>query len=267
MSGIKSLLRAKKERVFKALFYAQAGTGKSSLSALAPKPLFISPLENRLNFLDVDGFETATSFAMFVQQLRDVVRLEHDYKTLVIDSVSGLGELIKNEVLTTIPKDSKGAIAESLDDYGWGTGYSYALKKWHEVLKMLDIISERKNMNIILNGHAVVKAYKPPVGEEFNIYALDAFDQKNNSAVKAIMAWCDFAFFMQMVAVTETAAKGEGKNRKFITRALGVDDAPSRVLYTQSRSAFEAKNSNVNGMEFAYEIEGDSGKEIFNLMK
>lgn len=270
-----NFLAPKRERVWKAIVYSMPGVGKSSFAALAPNPVFISPLENRLSYLNVHGLPLATRYmgepsnpddiSGFINQLKLIANSEHDFKTLVIDSVSGLGELIKDHVLRTVLKD--GGYAKSLEDYGWGSGYSYAIAKWQEVLKWLDYISASRNMNIMLCAHAVVKTYKPPVGEEYNIYSIDAFDQKNNSAVKALMAWADFVFFMQLVAVTVEETKGVGRMKKTVTKALDVDAMPTRALYTQSRSAFEAKNSNVAGMDFMYEIEGDSGRQVFELMK
>ena len=278
MANLNDFLQPKKPvRHFKAVFYSAPGVGKTYLAAHSENPVFLRT-EDRHRYLPVDCamLPLVTSFkgkeqrdiSSLVEQLHLIETTEHDYKTIVIDGLSGLSDIFNSHIIKTYLKVD-GGTAKSLADYGFNLGYSYVIQLWTWFLSTLDKIAEKRGMNIILLAHAVVKTYKSPIaGEDYDVWALNLFDQKNLSAEKQVMQWADFVFFMKRETVTVDVTTGTGKNRKTVTKATDINTEVARCLFTESRSAFFAKNSNPEGMEFMYELNGSEDcQNIFNLMR
>jgi hypothetical protein len=278
MANLNDFLQVKKPvRHFKAVFYSAPGVGKTYLAAHSENPVFLRT-EDRHRYLPVDCamLPLVTSFrgdgnsdiSSLAEQFLLLESTEHDYKTLVVDGLSGISSIFTAYILANTMK-SDGSKAKSLIDYGYNAGYSYVIQLWSWFFSVLDRIAQKRNMDIILLAHAVVKTYKSPiVGEDYDIFSLDLFDQKNLSAEKMVQAWADFVFFMKMESVTVDVTTGTGKNKKTVTKATDINTEVARCLFTESRSAFFAKNSNPEGMEFMYELENAADcRAIFNLMR
>jgi hypothetical protein len=280
MANLSDFFQAKKpERHFKAVFYSAAGVGKTYLAAHSENPVFLRT-EDRHRYLPVECamLPLVTSFkgkgkeqrdiASLVEQLHLIETTEIDNKTLVIDGLSGIADIFKDHVLSTNLKGD-GFKAKSLEDFGYNLGYSYVIQLWSWFLSTLDRIAEKRGMNIILLAHAVVKTYKSPiVGEDYDIWSMNLFDQKNLSAEKAVMQWSDFVFFMKMETVTVDVTTGKGKTQKTVTKATDINTAVTRCLFTESRSAFQAKNSSPETLDFMYELtSGADCTALFKKMK
>jgi tRNA uridine 5-carbamoylmethylation protein Kti12 len=89
------------------------GVGKTTLAALFPKPVFIQAEEITGVFDDWDEENKPDSFPVLkradakrktstkedlLSQLRALITEEHDYKTLVIDSITSLHSMFEHEV-------------------------------------------------------------------------------------------------------------------------------------------------------------------------
>ncbi len=84
----------------KALIYWSSGAGKTVFSSTAPKPLFISAEGGLLSIQrEVDRIEIR-KFAD-LQQAFKIVSEGVDYETIIIDSISEINEIIKNEIEKT----------------------------------------------------------------------------------------------------------------------------------------------------------------------
>jgi hypothetical protein len=71
------------------LCYGVEGIGKSTIGSQAPKPIFIQT-EDGLDEIDCDRFPLATSLDQVTTALADLEREQHDYETVVIDSLDWL---------------------------------------------------------------------------------------------------------------------------------------------------------------------------------
>ena len=76
-----------------------AGLGKTSLAATFPKPIFIRA-EDGLQAIPAssrpDAFPILNTVEQLWEQLTALIKDEHDYKTLVIDSITQLDNLFTN---------------------------------------------------------------------------------------------------------------------------------------------------------------------------
>ena len=79
------------------MIYGYEGVGKSTWAANAPKPIFIQT-ENGLNQISTNKFPLAKTWDEVVAQVNALLEEEHDFQTLVIDSISSLERLIFAEV-------------------------------------------------------------------------------------------------------------------------------------------------------------------------
>jgi hypothetical protein len=97
-----------------------AGLGKTSLAATFPKPIFIRA-EDGLQAIPTatrpDAFPLLSNVDMLWEQLTALIKEDHDYKTLVIDSVTQLDNLFTNHIVDTDPKKPR-TIAQALGGYG-----------------------------------------------------------------------------------------------------------------------------------------------------
>jgi hypothetical protein len=79
------------------VLYGPPKIGKSSFGAEAPSPIFL-PTEDGIDGIEVDRFPRPTTWTDFLSCLERVASEEHEYQTLVIDTINGAAELAAAEV-------------------------------------------------------------------------------------------------------------------------------------------------------------------------
>lgn len=141
-------LKAKKpamiESRLKALFYGNAGVGKTMAAIQFPKPYIIDTegSTNKPQYVKaidkVDGAVLMTvDFDEMVNEVRELLTTKHDYKTLVIDSLT----LLYNDLLDK---------AERKVGTDFGRHYGEANKRMKQLLNLLF----RLDMNVIITSHS-----------------------------------------------------------------------------------------------------------------
>lgn len=208
------------------LVYGNPGVGKSTFAAGATKPLFI-PVEDGIDDLNVDRVGKIQSYDELIQVLRDVATDEHDYQTLVVDSLSALETLLHAKVCQKYDVDS----IESAGG-GYGKGYVEALNDFISILKALEYIRTQKQMNIVLIAHDTVELDPSPSTNSFQKY----YPRLHKRARQKITEWCDEVLFAYFQVFTATEDQGFSKK---VTKAKG---SQRMLLCDGARGWAEAKN-------------------------
>lgn len=141
-------LKAKKpamiESRLKALFYGSAGVGKTMAAIQFPRPYIIDTegSTNKPQYVKaidkVDGAVLMTvDFDEMVNEVRELLTTQHEYKTLVIDSLT----LLYNDLLEK---------AERKVGTEFGRHYGEANKRMKQLLNLLF----RLDMNVIITSHS-----------------------------------------------------------------------------------------------------------------
>lgn len=227
MSLLNSIVVGKSDFPPRILLYGYEGVGKSTFGANAEKPIFIQT-EDGLRQLDVSKFPLSTSYQSVMESIYALVTEEHGFKTLIIDSLSMLEQLIWKDVCD----EFKVKNIEKADG-GYGKGYKHAMNRWNDFLTLLNRANTEKNMTILLLAHVGKQEVKDP---ENNTYDRTA-PRLNNLAEGAISQWCDCVFFAyKEIVVRET---DEGFSSK---RGMALDKGDNRIMRTTSSAAVIAKN-------------------------
>lgn len=148
-----------------------AGTGKSSLAATFPKPIFIRaedgvariPSAFRPPALPVIG-----EAEQVWEQLTALIHEPHEYQTVVIDTVSALDRIFVSHIMKV---DSK---AKSLNAAlgGYGAGFNMLASMHQRVRKGAEFLRQKRNMNVVFIAHAEVDRVSPPDGDDYSRYSL-----------------------------------------------------------------------------------------------
>ena len=87
MSNWKDTLRVGPQQVPPRIcLYGGHGIGKSTLASQFPAPIFIST-EDGIDSLDVTSFPKAQKLTDVVESIKTLLKEEHDFRTVVVDSV------------------------------------------------------------------------------------------------------------------------------------------------------------------------------------
>ena len=219
-----SLRRGAVKRPVRMLAYGIHGVGKSTFAAAAPKPVFIQT-EDGLDALDVSAFPLARSFADVMEAVGSLYEEEHDFKTVVIDSVDWLEQLIFRDVA----QEHKVA---SIEDIGYGKGYVFAQSRWSTLLEGLDILRNERGMATVLIGHAAIKRFEDPMVDGYDRYSPDL----HKNAASTLCEWADVVGFINFrVAAKQIDA---GFNKK-VTKGVGTG---MRTIYLEERPGYTAKS-------------------------
>jgi len=228
------------------LVYGPAGVGKTTFAADARSPIAI-PIEDGLGKIAVDAFPSPRSYSEVREALDTLINEEHDYKTVIVDSLDWLEPLMWKH---TCEANSW----TSIEQPGFGKGYVEALRYWREFLDRLNYLRDAKGMTTILIGHSEIKPFQAPDSEGYDRYVIKL--QKAASAL--VSEHCDVIGFAQFKSST-VKSEERGRTR---TRAVGSGE---RVLYTEERPAYLAKNRyglppamELNWESFAKAIKGEN---------
>jgi hypothetical protein len=159
-------LKAKKpsaiEQRLKCLFYGSAGVGKTMAAIQFPKPYIIDTegSTNKPQYVrqieKVDGAVLMTvDFDEMIGEVRELLTTQHDYKTLIIDSLT----LLYNDLLEK---------AEAKVGSEFGRHYGEANKRMKQLLNLLF----RLDMNVIITSHSKNEYGKnlAVLGQTFDCY-------------------------------------------------------------------------------------------------
>lgn len=206
------------------------GWGKTTCAAYCPKPAILMARGET-------GYETLLGSGSVPTVPRTLInswpeliafldtqieQQELPYKTLALDALGGFERLCHEFVCQ---RDFKG----DWGDKGFSSfqkGYEIAIADWLKLLHKLDQI-HAKGVMLLLLGHTQIKPFKNPMGEDFDRYISDIHHKTWGVTHK----WADAAFFGTYLTVVD----------KISGRAKGIGGA-DRVIYTQRRDAFDAKN-------------------------
>lgn len=214
--------------------YGDEGIGKSSFAANAPSPVFIFT-ENGVGNLDVPRWKVET-YEEVMEATSALINEPHNFNTVVYDTLDWFEPMVWKYLIKMNPTTEKGKPINNIEDYGYGSGYKYAIDYWKDFLSLLEELRTKRNMAIIFLGHTTLEKITPPDSDSYQSWSLKLQHSEKTSAKDKIIEYCDAVLFANWrVALTE---EDLGFNK---TRQRGVG-AGERVVHTQKRPTWDAKN-------------------------
>lgn len=204
--------------------YGGAGVGKTSLAATFEKPIFMR-FEDGVHGQDVDCFPVVNSFNDAVSQFMALINEQHDYKTLVIDSVTKAERVFIEEILQSNKSNTveSKALAKALG--GYGAGYQ-ALANYHQRIRnAAQILVDKKDMTIVFIGHADIETVDLPDSQPFNRFSL----KMNKQGMAHYVDDVDCVAFMRLETFVMTDENKKSKARSSGERILQVNSAASSI--------------------------------------
>jgi hypothetical protein len=204
------------------VIYGGHGIGKSTLASQFPSPIFIST-EDGLDSLDVTSFNKAGHITDVVENIKALIKEEHDFKTVVVDSVDWLIEpLIVSNVEAS--HDAK--------DLAYGKGQMLVAEEFREILQGLDVLRLKRGMNVVLIAHAAVVKFEDPRTEPYDRYQ----PKLPNRCNALLQEWADVIAFAAFKVIIRKSDSGFNKEK---TRGVTTGE---RLLHFVENPAYAAKN-------------------------
>lgn len=210
----------------KIVVHGTPAIGKSTFASMSPKPIFIQT-EDGLRDLNVSKFPLATDFGMAMQAAWELANKDHNFETVVVDSIDWMERLIFDQVVREEDKSS----VKSIADIGFGKGPERAVAYLQSFLKLLDDCSY-KGMHVILIAHTDVQRFEPPDNQGYDRYT----PRLHKKAWPVVVEWASEVLFATYKIFTKTEEGGFGKKS-----TKGISDG-ERVLKTTERPSHVAKN-------------------------
>ena len=207
--------------------------GKSTFAAGADNPIVL-PIkgEEGVDDLDVAKFPRAETFDDVLEAVGTLIKEDHDYQTLIIDSVSALEPVIWSKLCDESNVDSIEAVGG-----GWSKGYTEAANKMRDLMEGLDMLRQ-KGIAVILIGHIKVKRFDDPLGASFDQYQFDVHEKIQ----LALQRWSDSILFANSETIVKSEDVGFNKEKK-----VGKDLTGARYLFTQKRPGHPGGGRGVYG--------------------
>lgn len=202
--------------------YGGHGIGKSTLASQFPAPIFIST-EDGLDSLDVTSFPRAQKLSDVVDSIKTLIKEEHQFKTVVVDSVDWLIEPL---IVANVEANNEAK------DLAYGKGQMMVAEEFREILQGLDALRLKRGMNVVLIAHAAVVKFEDPRTEPYDRYT----PKLPNRCNALLQEWADVLAFaaFKVIIKKDDAGFNNKKNR-------GTTNG-DRLLHFIETPAYAAKN-------------------------
>lgn len=203
-----------------------SGMGKTTLAASFPKPVFIR-VEDGLQAIPVSHRPDALPLVGRVEQLWEQMQAliveKHDYKTVVIDSITALERLLMQYIIESDPKQPK-SINQAMGGYGAGLAAVGALHQ--QVRRAAGKLVER-GCHVVFIAHADTETVELPDSDPFTRYCL----RLGKKSLAPYVDDVDLVGFLKL----RTFYTGDGDRKKAISDG-------NRVLVCYATGANVSKN-------------------------
>ncbi len=203
-----------------------AGVGKTRLAATFPNPIFVRA-EDGMQSIPASERPDALPVIAKVEQLWDqltaLIQEDHDYQTVVIDSVTALERMFTQYVVDTDPKQPK-SINQALGGYGAGMR---AVGAMHQRIRKAAGLLNAKGIHVVFIAHADTTTVELPDQDPYTRYDL----RLGKHSIPPYVDDVDLVGYLKL----ETHTMGEGERKKAISDG-------TRVLVTYTTAANVSKN-------------------------
>ncbi len=210
------------------IVYGTEGIGKTTLAASAPDPLFVPTEDGLASVPDADSFDICRSFGDVMDCLRAVYNDPQGHRTLAIDSLDWLEQLIWADTVEE-GKRTKPTI-DDIEDFGYAKGYIKALSRWKKFTSALDLVREKHRMTIVCIAHAKIANVRNPAGDDYNAFT----PRLHEKAMGHVAEWADAVLFASRAMRTDKDTKKAS--------GLGFEPGGDRLLTCTGSPAVTAKN-------------------------
>jgi len=183
-----------------------SGLGKTSLACTFPQPIVVRA-EDGLSAIPSDqrpdAFPVIQKADDVWDQLMALIKEDHEYKTVVVDSVTALERLFIQHVIDSDPKNPR-SINQAMGGYGAGLA---AVATMHQrVRKACGMLNERKGMNVVFVAHADTETVELPDQDPYTRYSL----RLGKRSVAPYVDDSDVVGFLKL----QTFTTGDGERKK-----------------------------------------------------
>ena len=218
MSSLK-IVRGPQRSAARVVVYGTEGIGKSTLAVNFPKPLVLDTEEGTKHLdcarVSCDEWRTLT---LAVTELAVDAQ---GFETVVIDSADWAEKLLIESML-------KGSGKKSIEDYGFGKGYTMLQEHVSRFLASCDKLVAA-GLNVVFVAHSkVVRTSPPDMSDGFDRYELKLTKQVS----PLLKEWCDLLIFCNYKIKLVEGSDGR-------TKATGGRE---RVMFSCRTAAWDAKN-------------------------
>ena len=201
--------------------FGEGGTGKTSLAATFPAPVFIRAEDGFDVFAGKkapNAFPVLKNGEDIFEQLDALLEQEHPFKTLVIDSITSLDKKFESDI---VRKDSR---AKSINQAmgGSGAGYSAVAELHSKVKDRCDQLREQKGMTIVFLGHVETETMDLPDEPNYSRYSMRIHK-------KSIGYYTDFVSLVGLLKLQTIVDQESGKAKSFGDRVMIVDKRASSI--------------------------------------
>lgn len=226
MSSILSLAKKPENRAIICTITGDAGVGKTRLAATFPKPVFIRS-EDGMQSIPQDERPDALPVVSDPKGLWDqftaLINEEHDYQSVVIDSVTALERMFIQHVVESDPKKPK-SINQALGGYGAGLA---AVAAMHQRVRKAAGLLNNKGIHVVFIAHADTNTVELPDQDPYTRYDL----RLGKRSVAPYVDDVDLVGYLKL----ETHTMGDGERKKAISDG-------TRLLVTYTTAANVSKN-------------------------
>jgi len=236
--------------------FGPGGVGKTELCSLLEQvgiiPVF-ADVEDSTKFLDVLRADPSPATLEELRAFLWTVPTMQDVGAIVLDSATKAEELCIAWTLANVKHpDKPDKPIRSIEDYGWGKGYTFAFETFLLILGDLDACA-RAGKHVMLTMHDCTANVPNPRGEDFLRYEprLQSPPSGKGSIRHRVKEWLDHLFFVGF----DTFVDETGKARP----------GAVRTIYTNEQPTFWAKSRSLEGFIPYKRGNPELWRKLFNL--
>jgi hypothetical protein len=219
MSGVLNITRGRRHAAVRGTIYGDEGIGKSTLATQFPAPLVLDT-EDGTHHLDVARV-SVHDWKTLTLAVTELAVNQQGFQTIVIDSADWAEKLLIEWLLKTSGK-------KSIEDFGFGRGYTMLAEHWTRFLASCDVLVGQ-GINVVWVAHSTVKRVSPP--DQTDGY--DRYELKLTKQVSPLLReWCDLLLFCTYKM--KLVEGGDGR--------LKAQGGKERVMHAEHSAAWSAKN-------------------------
>lgn len=224
MSLLEQIHVGKKPAPRRCMVYGVQGVGKSTFGAASRRPVFVQ-VEEGLGEIECKKFPLAHSMDDVMAALGELATLEHEFETVVIDTLDSMERLIWQEVC-------KAENVSNIEKIGFQKGYSFALNHWRQFLAGLDDLRLTRGLAVILTAHCKIEKFQTPEDSAFDRFS----PRLHKSASAVVMEWCDEVFFATYSTTTDPK---KVRNVTVPDRIMRTCEGPTHVAKNRLNMPYE----------------------------